>query len=158
LEWQHGRILLNGEDVSDLIRQPEITELAARVADSPAVRQFLGALQRRIGQQTHLITEGRDQGTKIFPDAQCKFFLTASPEVRARRRWLELRSRGVDLPYEEVLRHQLERDQRDQARSLAPLQPAPDAIVLDTSNLTIDEVVNLLHEQVRQRLQPSHTP
>jgi cytidylate kinase len=158
LEWQHGRILLNGEDVSDLIRQPEITELAARVADSPAVRQFLGELQRRIGQQTHLITEGRDQGTKIFPDAQCKFFLTASPEVRARRRWLELRSRGVDLPYEEVLRHQLERDQRDQARSLAPLQPAPDAIVLDTSNLTIDEVVNLLHEQVRQRLQPSHTP
>lgn len=153
LEWKDGRILLNGEDVSGLIRQPEITELARDVADSPAVRQFLGELQRQIGQHVDLVTEGRDQGTKIFPHAECKFFLTASPEVRARRRWRELCQQGVHLSYEEVLQQQLERDRRDAVRTLAPLQPAPDAIIVDTSELSVGQVVDILEGHVRRRLQ-----
>lgn len=152
LEWKTGRMFLDGEDVSEVIRQPEITELTRQVADSPTVRQFLGALQRQIGQQTNLVTEGRDQGTKIFPHAECKFFLTASAEVRARRRWEELCNRGVNITYEELLRQQQQRDRQDAARSLAPMQPAPDAIVIDTSELSIDYVVQLLESHVRKRL------
>ncbi|GBD36955.1 Cytidylate kinase [bacterium HR36] len=152
LEWYNGRIFLDGEDVSEQIRQPVITELARRVADSPTVRAFLGHLQRHIAQQTNLVTEGRDQGTKIFPHAECKFFLTASPEVRAWRRWQELQNRGIAITYEEVLRQQHERDQQDAARALAPLQPAADAILVDTSQLPIDAVVELLLAHVRQRL------
>ncbi|MDW8221613.1 MAG: (d)CMP kinase [Gemmatales bacterium] len=155
LRWQDGRIFLADQDVTDLIRHPQITELARQVADSPAVRQYLGELQRQIGQHTHLVTEGRDQGTKIFPHADCKFFLTASPEVRARRRWEELQRQGFSFTYEEVLRQQLERDQRDAQRSLAPMHPAPDAILVDTSQLTVEQVVDLLEAHVRRRL-PVH--
>ncbi|MCS7167719.1 MAG: (d)CMP kinase [Gemmatales bacterium] len=153
LEWQGGRMFLNGQDVSEVIRRPEITELARQVADSPSVRQFLGQLQRQFGQRTNLVTEGRDQGTKIFPHAECKFFLTAAPEVRALRRWRELRQLGLNIPYEEVLRQQQERDQRDAQRCLAPLQPAPDAIIVDTSHLSAEQVLDLLEEHVRRRLQ-----
>lgn len=155
LEWKNGRMFLNGEDVSGMLRRPEITELARAVADSPAVRQFLGELQRQIGQGTNLVTEGRDQGTKIFPHAECKFFLTASAEVRARRRWEELRAHGVNVTYEEVLRQQLERDRQDAARTLAPMQPAADALIVDTSDLSIDQVVKLLETEVHKRLHAS---
>lgn len=155
LEWKNGRMFLNGEDVSGMLRRPEITELARAVADSPAVRQFLGELQRQIGQGTNLVTEGRDQGTKIFPHAECKFFLTASAEVRARRRWEELRAHGVNITYEEVLRQQLERDRQDAARTLAPMQPAADALIVDTSDLSIDQVVKLLETEVHKRLHAS---
>lgn len=152
LEWKDGRIYLAGQDVSEQIRQPEITELSRQVADSPSVRRFLGELQRQFGQKLNLVTEGRDQGTVVFPHAEFKFFLTASPEVRARRRWEELRQRGVCVAYEEVLRQQQERDRQDAARSLAPMVPAADAVVVDTSQLSADEVVALLEQHIRPRL------
>jgi len=152
LEWKDSRIYLAGQDVSEEIRQPEITELSRQVADSPSVRRFLGELQRRFGQQLNLVTEGRDQGTVVFPHAEFKFFLTASPEVRARRRWEELRQRGVCVTYEEVLRQQQERDRQDAARTLAPMVPAADAVVVDTSQLSADEVVALLEQHIRPRL------
>ncbi len=152
LEWKHGRIYLAGEDVSEQIRQPEITELSRRIADSPTVRRFLSDWQRRIARNTNLVTEGRDQGTVVFPHAECKFFLTASPEVRARRRWEELRKRGVALTLEEVLQQQQQRDLQDATRALAPMVPAPDAVVVDTSGLSVDEVVALLEQHIRPRM------
>jgi cytidylate kinase len=152
LEWKQGRIYLAGEDVSEQIRQPEITELSRHIADSPTVRRFLSDWQRRIAHNTNLVTEGRDQGTVVFPHAECKFFLTASPEVRARRRWEELRKRGIALTLEEVLEQQQQRDLQDATRTLAPMVPAPDAVVVDTTNLSVDEVVALLEQHIRTRM------
>jgi CMP/dCMP kinase len=149
------RVLLGEEDVSALIRTPPMSLGASAVSARPVVRAGLLDLQRRLataaGNQGAVL-EGRDVGTVVFPDADAKFFLTASPEVRARRRHQELGARGDPSGFEQVLAEQRKRDQDDSQRAVAPLRPAADALVLDTSRLTLDEVVERLTREVAARL------
>ncbi len=151
LEMPPGRVLLNGEDVTTPIRTPEVTTATGAVADSPAVRRRLVEWQRRLADGRDVVCEGRDQGTIVFPHAECKFFLIADPAERARRRHAELRSRGQDIPFEEVLRAQEERDRRDAQRDIAPMIPAEDAIVLDSTALAPAAVVAIMEREVRRR-------
>lgn len=144
-------VRVDGQDVTAEIRTPEITALTHYAADNPGVREHMVARQREIGANRDIVTEGRDQGTVVFPDAACKFFVTASPETRARRRWEELRARGSSITLEEVLAQQEQRDERDSRREVGPLQPAPDAVIVSTDTLTIDEVVKLLEAEVNRR-------
>ncbi len=149
LEMPPGRVLLNGEDVTTAIRTREVTAATGAVADSRVVRQHLDALQRSIAAGRDMVTEGRDQGTIVFPNAACKFFLKADPQERARRRQREMAGRGEAVDFETVLRAQEERDQRDSARDLAPMVPAPDALVLDSTHLELAQVVDLMERAVR---------
>jgi cytidylate kinase len=146
-----GRVVLNGRDITNLIRTPEITQRSRPVADNPIVRRFLTAEQRRLAEGRNLVTEGRDQGTLVFPHAECKFFLTASPEARARRRHAQLLSQGERITLAEVLTAQQERDARDAARSIAPMIPAEDAIRVDTTSLDTTAVLEVLVEWVNRR-------
>lgn len=153
LELPQGRVLLNGEDVSTLIRTSEVTVHSGPIASNKAVRRRLAQWQREIAQGRNLVTEGRDQGTLVFPNAGCKFFLSADPEQRARRRWLELQARGETVSLQEVLSAQEERDRRDAGRDIAPMKPAEDAILLDTTLFTTEEVVERMEAEVRKRMQ-----
>jgi cytidylate kinase len=130
------RVLLDGDDITDAIRTPEVSEAASRAAADPSVRKAMVALQRRLLADGDWVAEGRDIGTVVAPDAKVKVFLTASPEERARRRAAEL---GADP--ETVLAEQTLRDERDRNREHSPLEPAPGAVELDTTGLTLDEVV-----------------
>ncbi|HXG13387.1 MAG TPA: (d)CMP kinase [Gemmataceae bacterium] len=150
LEMPPGRVLLNGEDVTAAIRTAEVTAASAAVADSPVVRRRLVELQRQLAQGRDIVCEGRDQGTLVFPDAACKFFLTADPVERARRRQREMLARGEAVDLAELLRAQEARDRRDAARDLAPMVPAPDAIHLDSTHLTLEQVVDRMEEEVRR--------
>jgi len=141
---------VNGLDVLPFIRTPEITALASRLATLASVRTLLVDLQRRAAVGRNLVCEGRDQGTVVFPDAECKFFLVADPTERARRRHRELQSRGQSLNLDEVLVAQDERDRRDAERDVSPMRPADDAIVLDSTHLTLDEVVARMESEVRR--------
>ena len=132
-------VYLNGEDVSEEIRKEHIGHMASVVGAVPAVRAHLLDLQRQIAKESDIIMDGRDIGTCILPNADVKIFLTATPEERARRRFLELQAKGDPTPYEEVLADIKERDYRDTHREIAPLKQAEDAVYLDTSNMTIDE-------------------
>jgi cytidylate kinase len=143
-----GRVELDGEDVSPEIRSVDVTRASRFVADSPAVRRRLVAWQREFAETSDTVTEGRDQGTIVFPDAFRKFFLTASDEERARRRLADHRARGEDLRFEDVLEDQRARDARDLARAIAPMKPAADATVVDTTGMTLDEVVDYLFDLV----------
>src|SRR5262249_13384428 len=149
IEMRPGFVTLGGEDVTATIRTAEVAAGSSQVAVHAGVRRFLAAEQRRIAWGRDVICEGRDQGTVVFPHAQRQFFLTAAPQTRARRRYKELLARGVSTDYETVLRQQLERDRRDGARDLAPMVPAPDAVQLDTTLLTLDEVVARLEQEIR---------
>jgi cytidylate kinase len=144
-----GQVLLNGEDVSGLIRTVEITAASAPIASSPVVRRRLVEMQREIGKGRNLVTEGRDQGTIVFRDAACKFFLVADPNERARRRQRQMQARGEEVSFEAILQAQNERDRRDEARDLAPMKPADDAILIDTTNLTVEQVVEQMEQRVR---------
>jgi cytidylate kinase len=146
-----GRVLLDGEDVSRAIREPAVTAASRFAADCAAVRNRLVAWQRAFAEEADTVTEGRDQGTIVFPDAFRKFFVTASEQERARRRHAELRARGADVELETVLADQRSRDARDAARAIAPMKPADDAEVVDTTGLTIDQVVDLLFRKVLGR-------
>jgi cytidylate kinase len=152
LEMPAGRVILNGEDISGLIRTARITQLSRAVADSPVVRRFLGQLQRQVAAGRDVVTEGRDQGTVVFPHAECKFFLTAQASERARRRHQELLSRGQEINFEAVLQAQLERDANDAARSIAPMVPAPDAILVDSTGLSPEAVLDVLEQHFRDRV------
>jgi cytidylate kinase len=145
------RVYLDGEDVSDAIRSHQITAVIRYAADNPLVRQQLVELQRRIGRSGDIVTEGRDQGSVVFPDAECKIFLTATPEERARRRVLDLRARGEDVSFEDVLADQNRRDQRDSSRAVGPLVRADDAVQVLTDGLTFEAVVERLVEIVSQQ-------
>jgi cytidylate kinase len=149
-----GRVLLGDEDVSDAIRTAEVTAASGAVASSPVVRRRLVESQRTIAAGRNMVCEGRDQGTVVFPDAICKFFLVANPEERARRRQGEMQKRGERISWEEVLRAQQARDQRDLSRVLGPMVPAADAVLLDSTQLTLDEVVARMEAEVRKRLPP----
>lgn len=151
LDGMTNRVSLAGEDVTAAIRTPEISEGSSIVSAVPAVRAALLALQRELAGQGGVVAEGRDVGTVVLPDAGAKFFLTASDEVRARRRVEELRAAGIEAMYDETLAEIRRRDERDSSREAAPLTRAPDAIVVDSSILTIDEVVDRMVEVVRQR-------
>lgn len=133
------RVLLNGEDVSEAVREPEISRAASRVSAIPAVRAFLLEQQRELARRHDVVMDGRDIGTVVLPDAQLKVFLTASPEDRARRRTAEMRQKGMPADYNQVLTDMIARDRRDRERAIAPLRPAPDAVSLDTTGLEIDE-------------------
>jgi cytidylate kinase len=149
------RVLLGDDDVSQEIRTPPMSLGASRVSARPVVRAGLLDLQRRLAlapANAGAVLEGRDIGTVVFPDADAKFFLTASPEERARRRHAELRGRGDRSSLEEVLADQLRRDRDDSQREVAPLRPAADARVVDTSGVALDEVVELLVREVQARL------
>jgi cytidylate kinase len=151
LDMPRGRVVLNGEDVTGHIRATEVTAASGTVADSPVVRRRLGEWQRQIAAGRDIVCEGRDQGTVVFPEAECKFFLVAEPRERARRRQQEMATRGENLPLEEVLKAQEDRDRRDSRRDLAPMVPAPDAILLDSTHLTLSEVVARMEQEVVQR-------
>jgi cytidylate kinase len=148
-----NRVFANGQDVTEFIRTPEVSMMASQVSAIPEVRAALLGLQRRMGCAGHSILEGRDIGTVIFPDADVKFFLTASVEERAKRRLAELEASGADAPsFEEVKAQIAARDKGDSSRAVAPLKKAPDAIELDTSKMTLDEVVSWMEKRVRDRL------
>lgn len=141
IEQRGSRSFLNGEDVSDAIRTPEVTKLVTPVSADPRVREVLVEQQRAIGATGGWVVDGRDIGTVVFTNACCKVFLTASAEARARRRFLELQAKGVPLAYEEILADQQRRDHADSTRAVAPLRKADDALELDSSTMTLDEVV-----------------
>jgi cytidylate kinase len=152
LDMPAGKVLQSGEDVTLLIRSPEVTALTGTVASIPAVRQRLVGWQRQIAEGRNFVCEGRDQGTIVFPDALCKFFLIADPEERARRRYREITARGESIRFEDVLDAQKRRDAIDAARDIAPMVPASDAIVLDSTHLSLEEVVQRMEREVQQRL------
>jgi len=150
LEMPSGRVLLNGEDITLLIRSAEVTAASGQIADSKVVRQRLAEMQRSIAVGRNVVCEGRDQGTVVFPDAACKFFLVADPVERARRRQREMAARGEAVDWQEVLRAQEARDRRDAGRDLAPMVPAADAILLDSTHLSLEQVVERLEQEVRR--------
>jgi CMP/dCMP kinase len=156
LEMPPDRVLLNGEDISGLIRTAEITAASGAVASSRAVRNRLVELQRAAAAGRNIVCEGRDQGTIVFPNAGCKFFLFADPRERARRRHRELIARGENLSFDEVLEAQEARDRRDAARDIAPMVPAADALRIDTTHLSLEQVVAQMEAEVRRRMQPEH--
>jgi CMP/dCMP kinase len=151
LEMSGPEIRLNGEDVSEAIRTAEVTAASRHIADSPVVRRQLVEWQRQFAAGRDIVTEGRDQGTVVFPDAACKFFVVADPVERARRRQREMAARGEHRSLEEVLLAQESRDRRDEARALAPMVPAPDAVLIDTTHLPLEQVVDHLQRIVRSR-------
>jgi len=152
IELEPGRIRLNGEDVTDAIRTPEISDGASRVSAIPGVRRAMVDLQRAIGRRSSVVMEGRDIGTVVFPDATVKIFLDASPAERVRRRLAEVRARGGEIGEEELARQMRERDQRDSTRGDSPLAQAPDAVYVDSSGLGIDEVEEAILRIVRERV------
>jgi cytidylate kinase len=153
-----GRVQLDGEDITSLVRSVEVTGATWWVADSPSVRRRLVHWQREFASENDVVTEGRDQGTVVFPEAIRKFFLTASLEERARRRHAEFAARGEAITLETVLNDLRERDTRDAARSIAPMRPAADATVIDTTGLSLDEVVDRIERDVRERLDGAAVP
>jgi CMP/dCMP kinase len=153
LELPGNKIILNGEDISAAIRKPEVTAASGATASNPTVRSHLVEQQRRLARGRNIVCEGRDQGTVVFPEAGCKFFLSADPVERARRRQRELQERGEIVDAEAVLHAQEERDRRDAARAIGPMIPAQDAIILDSTHLSLDQVVAAMEQEVRRRLQ-----
>ncbi len=145
-----GRVLLNGDDVTAAVRAPEVSQGASKVAAVPAVRRFLAAQQRATAAGRDMVCEGRDQGTFVFPCAEHKFYLVADPLVRAERRAAELSAKGHHTTAAAQMREQEERDRRDAERDTAPMHPARDALVIDTSLRALDAVVALLESVVRR--------
>jgi cytidylate kinase len=150
-ESQETRAFLKGEDVSEAIRTPEMAMVASRVSAEPEVRKKLSDMQRVMGSKGAIVAEGRDMGTVVFPDAKYKFFLDATPEERALRRQKQLLEKGQKVEYEEILSQIRKRDLDDSSRSLAPLKPAADAIVIDSSEMSIKEVVSFMLAVIEKR-------
>ena len=145
-------IYLNGEDVSTAIRTEEIGMAASAVAAHPAVRSFLLDTQRGLAESQNILMDGRDIGTVVLPNATVKIFLTASAEVRAKRRFDELQQKGDKTPYAQILAETKQRDKQDSERAIAPLKQAADAVLLDTSGDTVEQSVNAILDIVRRKL------
>lgn len=143
------RVFVDGRDVSDAIREPRISTASSRISRHAPVREALVEQQRRLGASGGVVLEGRDIGTVVFPEAEVKVFLTASPEERARRRVAELVAKGHDVEYADTLAQIRERDALDEGREVAPLRPAPDALQLDSTDLGLEEVVERICAKVR---------
>lgn len=146
------RMDLNGEDVTDLIRTPEVSMAASHVSAIPAVRAFLLDTQRELARRHNVIMDGRDIGTVVLPEARIKIFLTASAAERARRRCRELREKGIETDFPAVLRDIEQRDRNDSSRAVAPLRPAPDAVMCDTTEHDLDASLTLILQIIRERL------
>ncbi len=144
--------LVDSHDVTPFLRDPEVTRIASMVAAMPEVRDRLLPIQRRFGQTGGIVVEGRDMGTRVFPDADAKFFLDADLDTRTARRYQETRQAGHDENRKDIRNQIQARDTRDQSRTVAPLVPAADAIVIDSSSLTVDEVVATMMESISTRL------
>jgi cytidylate kinase len=144
-----ARVFVNNKEVSHLIRTAEMGMVASRVSAEPVVREKLTEMQRQIGNRGGIVAEGRDTGTVVFPKAEYKFYMDASPEERARRRELQLREKGQEVDYQKLLEQIIKRDHDDSARSLAPLTPAHDAVIVDTSTMSIEEVVSHMLEKIQ---------
>ena len=145
-------IYLNGHDVTMRIRQPEVSMLASNVSKIPAVRNFLVDQQRLMAAENNIIMDGRDIGTVVFPDADLKIYLTASPKDRAERRYLEQIEKGFDVKLEEVMADVQRRDSQDMNRSVAPLKPAEDAVIVDTTGKKFEESFAILTELIREKM------
>lgn len=145
-------MLLDGEDVTSFIRSPEVSQNASVVAAIAQVRSLLLETQRSVARDYSVIMDGRDIGTVVLPDADVKIFLTASAEVRAKRRWLELKAKNAPDTYEQVLEEMIQRDRRDSQREAAPLRQAEDAVLLDTSNMDLDQSIHAVVELVREAI------
>ena len=145
-------VLLNGEDVSGFIRTPEISMYASDVSAIPQVRAFLLELQRNMAKTNNVIMDGRDIGTVVLPDAQIKIFLTASPQVRAKRRYDELIEKGMDVNYDDILSDVITRDYNDSHREIAPLKPAEDSVIVDTSELNLEQSVSKMISIMKERM------
>lgn len=150
MDWVDGvqHMYLSGEDVTAYIRSAEVSASASKVAAMPAVRAFLLEMQRQTAKKRSVIMDGRDIGTVVLPDAAVKIYLFASVEVRARRRWLEMQ----DVPFEQILRDVADRDHRDMNRAVAPLKPADDAVLLDTSELDLEQSIEAVLEIIQRKL------
>jgi len=144
------RVLLDGEDVTDQIRLPESSMGSSAVSAVSQVRRHMVRLQREIGRKGAVVAEGRDMGTVVFPDTRAKFYLDAAPEERARRRWLQLKESGIEEDMDKVLGEIRQRDENDSSREHSPLKKAEDAVYIDTTHRTAEEVVDLLAEKVRE--------
>lgn len=155
IDISHGEngqeIFLNGENVSDEIRMPQVSVAASDVSKIPEVRQKLLTLQRSIAEKTDVIMDGRDIGTVVLPDAELKIFLTASVEERAMRRYRELVEKGVDCSFDEVKADMEYRDKNDSQREIAPLKPAEDSVIVDTTGKTLQESVDMILELINER-------
>lgn len=146
------RMFLNGEDVSEKIRTPEVSSAASKTSAVPEVRKFLFDLQKQLAKENNCIMDGRDIGTVVLPDADVKIFLTASPEARAERRYIELREKGMDVKYEDVLADMIKRDYDDSHRAIAPLKQADDAVLADTSGNTLEQSIDLILSIIKERI------
>lgn len=146
------RVLLNGEDVTEAIRSPEVSAAASLISTYPIVRRAMVAEQRRIGSHSSVVMEGRDITTVVFPEADVKIYLDAAPETRAQRRLDELAERGQQLTPAQVAAELAERDRRDRSRAEAPLVQAPDAVLIDTTSLSIEQVEEAVLKLIRQRI------
>lgn len=155
LEWEDREVLLDGDNVSSVIRTPEITSSIRYLADVPGVRARLSELQRKIAGGRDIVTEGRDQGAEVFPNAECKIFLTASPEERARRRMRQLAEAGRYLTFEEVLAAQNKRDLEDRMRDVGRLRAAEDAIVVNSDAMTPEQVLRTIVDYAFSRMNPA---
>ena len=153
IAYQNGeqQVLLNGENVSAQIRTEEVGNMASKTSQYPAVRVKLLELQRQLAASADVLMDGRDIGTCILPNADLKIYLTADPRVRAKRRYLELTEKGISCNIEEIEKDIIERDLRDTTREVAPLKKAEDAVEVDTSHLTIEEVVDTITAMVQSR-------
>ncbi len=149
LPGERPRVILNGEDITGMIRTPEISMAASHVSAVPAVRRALVRLQQAMGRAGGGVLEGRDIGTKVFPETPHKFFLTATPKVRADRRYRELLAKGQNIPFETVLAEASQRDEQDSSRADSPLTYDETYTVIDTSELSITEVVQWIVDEVR---------
>ncbi len=152
LEMPTGRVCLYGDDITEAIRRPEISQGASKVAEIPAVRAFLIPQQRQIAAGRNIICEGRDQGTDVFPESPLKFFITGDVRTRAERRYKQHREQGLESTMEQEIADLKERDKRDSEREVGPLREPPDAIHIDTTNMSAEEVLNRLEEEIRKCL------
>ncbi len=145
------RVLCNGEDVTEAIRSPEISLLASDISRASGVRKALVEMQREMGREGGVVLEGRDIGTVVFPCAEVKFYLDANPEERAKRRFEELRAKDLPICFAETLEEVIQRDRNDMARAISPLKKAEDAILVDSTNLSVEQVVEILVRRVVEK-------
>ena len=144
------KTILRGEDVSKKIRQNEVSMMASNISSLPCVRHKMVEMQREVASKNDCILDGRDIGTYVLPNAKYKFFMTAAPEVRAKRRWLELKAKGQEVDFDALLKEINQRDYNDSHRKMAPLKQADDAVLLDTSEMNVDEVVAFILDRVKR--------
>ncbi|MBN2468664.1 MAG: (d)CMP kinase [Deltaproteobacteria bacterium] len=146
---EQNRIFSHNKDVTEMIRSPEISMLASQLSARPVTRECLTSLQRGMADNMNIVLEGRDAGTVVFPDALVKFFLDASPEERGKRRFKELSLKGSSVSLEQVTQEIIKRDQNDTSRQFAPLRPAADALIIDSTTMSIDEVVDRMIQEIK---------